>query len=228
MIDKNKLLRGSTSGYTLKKPLTITVRKNVIDILNNIYIPNGERGGVMWLEAIDERNAEIKKVTILQNLSGTASGFAPSEVAMQNAIDEIMQAGCLPLVFHTHPTNLGLNLYDNKQVNFYLRASRPDRIFAKNAIVDDISLYMPEMIFVQDNRYNEGYALAVYGGKILPNGFSRLSTLQIFSIVAWGYLWLTKGLNATAWAIAVALILWEETKRPKYNSTENGDFIISF
>lgn len=225
-MSKNQLLKETGNGFVLKKPLTIIISKSVIDILNSIYIANGERGGLMWLESTGDNTAQIKRVSVLQNTSGDNTKFEPTEKEMQETINLITSSGCLPIVFHTHPTNLGIPLYDNKKENFYLRASQPDRVFAQN-LLDGTTLYMPEMIFVKDERFENGYGLALYGGKILPNGFSRLSALQFCILAALGYIWVKKGVTGTTLAFAVGLLLLEESKRPKYN-TENGNYIISF
>lgn len=224
---KNQLLKETNDGFVLKKPLTITVAKSVIEVLNSIYIADGERGGLMWLESTGDNTAQIKRVSVLQNTSGDNTKFDPIEFEMQATIDLITASGCLPIVFHTHPTNLGIPLYDNKKENFYLRASQPDRLFAKT-FIDGTSLYMPEMIFVKDERFSDGYGLALYGGKILPNGFSRLSTLQYIILAALGYIWVKKGVTGTTLAFAVGLFLLEESKRPKYDVDTMGNYVISF
>ena len=225
MTINNSLLKRQTNGYTLRKNITITVSKNVIDKLKSIYINNGERGGLLWVRAMGA-NAEVFKISVFDNISGSDSSFEPNQRLFDNEIRNIISLGYLPMVFHTHPTNLGLNLYDNRRENFYLKASKPDRNISTQVIDEQSRLYMPECIFVKDNRFKGGYALAIYGGKILPTGFSRLSPLEFVVVLASGFLLYKGKFNFYFALAAIGIIIHEESQRPKYNIAENGNYVI--
>lgn len=223
---KSKILNEISNGYVLKTPLKITVTPAVIAELKSKYLPNGETGGLLWLRATSENTAEIDNITFLPNLSGLATAYSTSTVLFNNTVKTILASNYLPVVFHSHPTNLGLNLYDSRKENFYLRSSPADRRLSKDTIIDSVPLFMPEMIFVKDERYKNGFALAAYGGNVLPAGFSRLSPLQIAATGMAVYLYFTEKLSETLLFAIAGVIIYEETKRPIYENLKNGGFLI--
>lgn len=228
MIIESPILSKISSGYVLKKPLTISVTKQVIDTMKSKYIPNGETGGLMWLRATSQKTAVIENITFLPNVSGLATGYATNKALFNATINSILAANYLPVVFHTHPTNLGLNLYDSRKQNFYLRASAPDRRLSTDTINDTVPLFMPEVIFVSDSRYDGGYSMAFYGGKILPTGFSRLSPLQFFAAGLGLYAFLNDELDETLFLAVAGVMIYEETLRPKYEVLKDGSYLVKF
>ncbi len=227
MTINNILLEKTFKGYQLTKPLTITVTKTVISKLSSIYVNNQERGGLLALNPVTKNIALINSMIVLENISGSNTGFVPNQTVFDKAVKEILSNGCLPMVFHTHPTVLGYNIYDNRKQNFYLRASAPDRKISKQEIVDGTDLFMPECIFVKDKRFKEGYALAMYGGGILPNGFSRLSALEFIAVGASLLSVYFKKFITPVLLGSTAVIISEETNRPKYKLDSLGNYIIS-
>lgn len=226
MIINSPILTKISSGYVLNKPLTITVTKEVINQLKAKYLPNGETGGLFWLRATSKTTAVIDNITFLPNLSGLATGYSTSTALFNATVNTILAANYLPVVFHTHPVSLGLSLYDSRKQNFYLRASAADRRLSKDTITDSVPLYMPEIIFVKDERYEDGYAMAAYGGNILPNGFSRLSNTQIALLGLGFYLFYTNKINYTSLFVIGGFIFLEEIKRPVYGNLKDGSFLI--
>lgn len=223
---KSPILTKISSGYVLKKPIIITVTKEVINQLKAKYLPNGETGGLFWLRATSKTTSVIDNITFLPNLSGLATGYSTSTALFNATVNTILASNYLPVVFHSHPTNLGLSLYDSRKQNFYLRASAADRRLSKDTITNSVPLYMPEIIFVKDERYADGYAMAAYGGNILPTGFSRLSPLQIAAAALGLYLFANDKIDDFSILAIGGVLLFEETKRPVYENLKDGSFLI--
>jgi hypothetical protein len=209
--------------FRLKLPIEIIFTKKVIDFLKLNYVNDGEKGGMFVLKYSRPNVYVVDLAIFVQNASLSKTSYVPVQKLWANTFVEIINSGNLPIAFHTHPTELGLSIYDNRTKNFFIRASAPDRKASK---LTTNNLVMPECIFVANPKFQNGFGMSLYGGKVLPDGFSRLSPVQFAAIGATALNVLTAKSNiATALGLSVAAI--EERRRPKYQHEENGDYRIN-
>ena len=221
---ESKILKFTGNKYRLNRPVRITIKKSVIDTLKSIYVPSAERGGILVLETVGVSELVCNQFILVENKSVQDSSYNPDKIAFNNAIQSIIDSGNLPLAVHTHPTELGFHGYDNKRAKFYLGSSKPDRLIARNSNYD--SLYMPEAIFVKDERFKTGFGLSLYEGTIFPNSITAISDLQLALSVGTGYLMLKNKLTRKLLYLLTGVFLFEFVRRPKYLTLENGDLQI--
>jgi hypothetical protein len=208
--------------YRLKRPLEILVQNSAIEQLKNIYTPNGENGGLLVLiPSIDENGRKLflcKQFINIPNESLNATNYQPNNFRFEAAARAIFAAGNIAVPIHTHPTNIGLESYDTKRANFYLKSSKADRSISFAGQLDIIET--PEAIFVSDPRFDKGYKLAFYSGNVFPDSYRGLSIEQIGLLIfaAWGIS--AAKPNLVFILIIAGLIL--EFRKPKYIYFENG------
>ena len=216
-------------GIVLARPIKILISSNAIRKIKEVYEPSSEKGGVMIMKPTNERGKFIiDGVRIIANKSSRSNtAFEPDENALSSFIMGTLAAGWLPLVFHTHPTKIGNNIYDSKRVGFYVGSSKPDRkIAGAGLLIDNEKILLPEAIFVKDSRYEAGYKLSFFQGGILPASYNALSKAQIIGAVLAG-LSLLKWGRPLLLALAV-LVGIEEYRRPKYTYFKNGSLEVEF
>lgn len=226
LITNNVLrFRPNSTGreYSLKRPLSIRFPVDIIDKLKAIYQPNIEKGGLFELQA-SESTLTCINFHQIPNKSSTASTYNPNQAAWNYKINEIIERGNLPLAVHTHPTKLGIEAYDKKRVNFYLKSSRPDRLIADKTITDN--LQMPEAIFVNDTRFGSGYGLALYEGGLFPYAISAISDTQLVLAIGTGVLLAFNKLSRKLLYVVLAWFLFEFLRRPKYTYDSKGNLEI--
>lgn len=208
--------------YRLQRPLNITIPKRILDKLANTYIPNGEKGGILAFRG-NGNSAIICDLFIeVPNISNNAFSYEPNSVIFNAAVDSVLKLQYLPVVIHTHPTNLGFDKYDSKRVQFFLKSSKPDRQLARNGIVPFLN--MPEAIFVKDERLNGGFGLNFFTGGIFPQSITALTSLQIGSVAvgAVGY-----GINKAITALAAMAFGIDFIRKPKYYLQSDGSLLVT-
>jgi hypothetical protein len=213
----------ATSGeYRFKRPLQISVPKKIIDRLKSIYIKNGERGGVMAFAPNGNNKIICVDFIEVENMAKNSFNYIPNEAFFNSAITQILNKGFLPIVVHTHPTELGFSQYDSKRVQFYLKSSKPDRIIARNGVVPFLN--MPECIFVQDERFNGGFALNFFTGGIFPQSVTSLTSLQFVSLGIGIISYFMK--NKIFTLASGAVFFTDFVRKPKY-SLDNGGLRVT-
>lgn len=225
-LNKNVLrFRPNSDGreYSLKRPLKISFPVGIINKLKSIYRKDSERGGLFELYASEGRLTCVNFHEI-PNKSNNSSSYNPNTVAWDFTINEIIKRGNLPLAVHTHPTKLGIEAYDKKRVNFYLKSSRPDRLIADKNLTDN--LVMPEAIFVLDERFGSGYGLALYEGGLFPYAISAISDTQLVIALGTGILLAFNKLSRRVLYVLIAWFLFEFLRRPKYAYDLQGNLEI--
>lgn len=208
--------------YSLQRPLKIMFPVGIMNKLKAIYNPSIERGGLFELSASDGQLTciDFHQVTGSNN----ATSYSPSTKLWNEKVQQILGRGNLPLAVHTHPTKIGLHAYDNKQVRFYLKSSRPDRLIADKNISEN--LVMPEAIFVKDERFGTGYGLALYEGGIFPYAISAVSDTQLVILFGTGILLAFNKLSRRVLYLLLGWFLFEFLRRPKYAYDLQGNLEI--
>jgi hypothetical protein len=210
----------TTNEYTLNRPISILISKGVVNALNQQYNKTLEKGGIMAL-SYDEKGAYINEIFFVANTSKFRSAYLPDPKKWVETLNLILLSGRLPIVFHTHPTTLGLQNYDSKRSNFYLKSSLQDRKLTKTGLkVETDLLKMPECIFVQDARFKAGYSLVFYGNGF-PKSFAFLTQNEFYLT---GAIAAAKILGISNFLVIPSSILgfaYEEMNRPKYIDLDN-------
>lgn len=236
MLATKSILQESTKGnqtqYTLNRPVTLSIKKNVVDTIKAIYKPDYEKGGLLVGKVINGKII-IDNIRVIRNQTLTSSEYSPSLNEWRSELESIVQAGLLPFAFHTHPTNLGITRYDEKKPNFFVQSSKPDQKIASEGFdFQNYELLMPECIFVVDSRYANGINLNMYEGGILPPSVGQLGTTEIITAVLGGSIFAYKVLfdrNKYLFALmaSIALIfLFEAYRRPYYEFLNEGIEVI--
>lgn len=182
--------------YTLQKPVSIVLSTGVLGLIKSRYPQNSEIGGVIWLKPLNQNTLISENVTFFRNVQNDASKYSPHPDDYYQALLEIQKGGYLPILFHTHPTQLGISSYDGKRVRFYLTSSLQDQDASFYPVdFQGKSLVMPQAIFVGDKRFANGIGVSLYNGYLFPLSVAKLSTGEVWSI-----------------GIAIALLLLVGTK----------------
>lgn len=213
-----------SNEYQLKRPVKIVVKNNVIEALKKVYQKNYEQGGVMELRPLTKGVLICDNFIFVKNTSVNSYSYAPNMALLNSKVFEVTDRGNLPVVIHTHPTEIGIHAYDRKRVQFFLKSSRPDRVISRNT---NEVLNMPEAIFVKDTRFgNQQYALNFFTGGIFPQSVSALSTNQIIalSIAAIGMLF--NKISRKILVLLAGLFFFEFYRRPDYTYLPNGDLEV--
>jgi hypothetical protein len=218
----------------LTKTKSVTLTKDIQERIKAKYPQGSEIGGVIAMRFFNENNCASTDVFFFDNTQTDPSKYSPNYQQYHKAVQTILARDELPMFFHTHPTKLGISSYDGRRAAFYLTSSIQDRdasFFPLSVGQQDIVL--PSLIFVSDERFNNGIGVSMYGGYIFPLSYSRLSQQEISSLYVIGGLFLLfllikqvkvlKGLGVLA---GLVLVYWLYT-RPKYQQQSNGDINIS-
>jgi hypothetical protein len=222
----NKVLRFRPNSigreYSLQRPLTIMFPVGIMNKLKSIYNASIERGGLFELSA---SNGKLTCIEFHQvNGSNNSTSYNPNAALWNEKVQQILGRGNLPLAVHTHPTKIGLHAYDSKQVRFYLKSSRPDRLIADKTISEN--LQMPEAIFVKDERFGTGYGLALYEGGVFPYAISAISDTQLVILIGTGLLMAFNKLSRKVLYLLIGWFLFEFLRRPKYEYDSGGNLEI--
>ncbi len=175
---RTKILTGGTE-YTLKRPLEISVPAQVISKVSAVYQPNFEQGGLLEFAASGESRIQAIDFIPVPNRSTLNYAYSPYTSEFNAVINKIADRGNLPFAIHTHPVRIGQEHYDNANVKLYLTSSKADRKIASEGITDQ--LFLPECIFVQDERLPNGFELNFYKGEAFPASRGQFSTAQLVS-----------------------------------------------
>lgn len=222
LIEWQILRRQGANEYRLRRPMQITVRKRVIDLLKAIYPEDHETGGVLEAELAGTGTLVIDRFHQVRNAAAQNYHYSPDSGAWDRTLTEIVNRGNLPIAVHTHPVSLGIESYDERKSTFYLKSSRTDRKIAREGITE--TLIMPEAIFVRDPGLENGFGLVFYTGTIFPGSITALSTVGYISgglaLLAFRR---NKKLAGIAAAVGVAEFL---IRRPRYRLEESGDYVV--
>lgn len=214
-----KVITKIGTAYRLKRPMTITIAKSVIEKLKAVYIEDGEKGGI--LEGIAfESSIMIVDFLEVKNQSQVSYNYSPNTNNWNATINEVISRGNLPFGIHTHPIRLGIERYDAQKAKFYLKPSSPDKAIARDGINDYLEL--PEAIFTKDSRLDNGFGLVFYTGWIFPASNVALSTLQIIT----GAMAVLFRKQPAILMGSLALLVFDFFRRPKYRLLSNGNYQI--
>lgn len=218
-----------STSVVLARPINIVVKSTVINEVKSVYEASREHGGLLMMKPAENRGSfVIDSLLIMPNVSNDPSvGFLPDANAMTAATLGILNSGALPIVFHTHPTKLGISGYDSKRASWYLNGSHADKTIARRVqTLEGYDIVLPEVIAVADNRFKDGVAISFYEGGILPHSFSSITTAE----------WIAGGLALIAMykygrsllLVVLLVVAYEEYRRPKYTTLSNGDLLVEF
>ena len=217
--------------YTLNKPVSILLGAGVLSSIKSKYPQNSEIGGVIWVKPLNQKTLISENVTFFRNVQNNPSKYSPHPDDYYQALLAIQNGGYLPILFHTHPTSLGISSYDGKRVRFYLTSSLQDQDSSFYPVeMSGQNLVMPQAIFVGDQRFTNGIGVSLYNGYLFPLSVAKLSTGEVWSIGIAVLLLLSVGVKYTrsAYFIVAALIFTlgaYEYFRPKYQE-QNGNILI--
>lgn len=222
LIEWRILRNQGANEYRLRRPMQITVRRGVIDLLKNLYPENYETGGLLEAELAGMGTLVIDRFHQVRNAASVNYHYAPDAAAWEKTLAEIVSRGNLPIALHTHPVSLGIESYDERKSTFYLKSSKADRKIAREGITD--TLVMPEAIFVRDPGLENGFGLVFYTGTIFPGSITALSTV---SYISGGLALLAFRRNKKLAGMAAGVGLAEFLiRRPRYRLEDNGDYVV--
>lgn len=232
-LDTQNILRKRAGSYVLTRPVIITIKKSVINVLKSIYSPNRETGGILAVTPNGKGQMIVNSIAVVPNKSILTTAYEPDPNVFRQTELNIFNQNLLPLTFHTHPTSVGVGWYDKKNVGFYLKSSKPDRDIANNGVqYDEFNLLMPEMIVVRDERFANGLKVAVFEGGILPVSFRSLSRGQIAVVAVLVALLILRFTQSKIRNVGVLLLVlavyygYEQYRKPQYEWTNEGDLLI--
>ncbi|MFY7828236.1 MAG: hypothetical protein ACOVQ4_13995 [Flectobacillus sp.] len=214
--------------YTLEKPVKIILSNGVLEAVKKRYPKNSEIGGVIWVKPLSQKVLISEDITFFRNVQNDPSKYSPHPDDYRTTLAEIEKSGYLPILFHTHPTQLGLSSYDGKRVRFYLTSSLQDQDSSFYPVsFSGKSLVMPQAIFVADERFTNGIGVALYNGYLFPLSLAKLTSGEIWSIAISVLLlfWVgTKYVRASQFIIAslIFVIGAYEYFRPKYSEVSGN------
>jgi hypothetical protein len=223
------ILQIKAEKVVLKRPVSLTMSKDKIYIIKAAYRPDHEIGGVLFFRKLQTSNDLIcTNIVIVPNQAVSNTKFAPSDAVLNGVMNDCLLSGCLPFVFHCHPTIIGNNAYDSRRKDFYLRSSNPDQeIAASGVAVGAYTLAMPEAIAVADARFGTGFGISFYEGGILPHSITALTNVEI-GLAGAGVLGLLVGANPLVLVGLSGAALYSFFRRPKYTYFENGGLLVEF
>ncbi len=217
--------------YTLQKPVSIVLSSGVLSLIKSRYPENSEIGGVIWVKPLNQNTLISENISFFRNVQNNPSKYSPHPDDYYQALLSIQKGGYLPILFHTHPTQLGVSSYDGKRVRFYLTSSLQDQDSSFYPVeMSGKSLVMPQAIFVGDQRFSNGIGVSLYNGYLFPLSVAKLSTGEVWSIgiAVLLLLWVGVKYTRSVYFIVAALIFTlgaYEYFRPKYRE-QNGNILI--
>jgi hypothetical protein len=237
LLNKGVLVKKTVKGsevLVLSDKKSILITKPVQEQIKVKYPVSSEIGGVLSVKVLDDTNLVSTGVYFFDNTQTDPSKYSPNYTQYHKAISKIIAANELPVFFHTHPTKLGIKSYDSQRVKFYLTSSLPDRdVSFLPLTVDNDSVLLPSMIFVNDERFTGGLGVSMYGGYIFPLSFGRLNNTEItaavlLSIITFLIL-LARKYDALKWLLVAGsiVVIYYLYHKPKYVSQSNGDILIT-
>jgi hypothetical protein len=222
LIKQSIIKKQYENEYRLVRPLRIIIRKSVLDLLKQTYKPSYEEGGLLEAVAFSKGVIVVSEFHKVNNKAVVGYSYSPSTKEFESVINGIISRGNLPFAIHTHPVKLGIEPYDSKRSKFYLKPSLADKSIARDGITPYFNF--PEAIFTFDERLGNGFGISFYTGFIFPASLTALSTLQIASLVAFGYAYYKKSMSLKI--ASGAMFLLDYFRRPQYDILKNGDLEI--
>lgn len=218
----------------LTKPTSILITKSIQERIKAVYPVSSEIGGCISMKVLEGGSLASTNVYFFRNTQTDSSKYSPDYSEFYRAVQLIQANNELPFFFHTHPTKLGINGYDFKSANFYLTSSLQDRDASFYPIMySDVSLVMPQSIFVRDERFTGGLGVGMYSGDIFPLSFNRLGNVEIIALEIVSLIVFVTLLNKKysvlkfSFLIVAIVIVYYLYHKPKYTSRENGDVLIT-
>lgn len=218
----------------LTKPTSILITKSIQERIKAVYPVSSEIGGCISMKVLEGGSLASNDIFFFSNTQTDPSKYSPDYSEFYRAVQLIQARNELPFFFHTHPTKLGINGYDFKSANFYLTSSLADRDASFYPIqYSDISLVMPQTIFVRDQRFTGGLGVGMYSGDIFPLSFARLGNVEIIAlqitalIVVLGLSNRKYGVLKFLFIVLAVVVTYYLYNKPKYKSLENGDILIT-
>lgn len=218
----------------LTKPVSILIPKNIQERIKAVYPIGFEIGGCMSMKFLEGGSLVATDLYLFRNTQSDNSKYSPDYQQFYKAVQLIAANNELPFFFHTHPLQLGINGYDYQSANFYLTSSLQDRDASFYPVAyGDVSLVMPQTIFVRDERFTGGLGVGMYSGDIFPLSFNRLGNVEIIALEIVAFIVFVAILNDKmkvlkfAFIALAIVVIYYLYHKPKYKSQENGDLLIT-
>ena len=176
--------------FILTTPCKFIVLKEMVMKLKVNYLDYEEIGGVMQAKPTIE-NGEmvyvVDKVEFVRNaiedneivgedgkILNKSNAYLEDRLEYDGKREQILNARCLPIFFHTHPTR-GTTLFENiSNQKIQTNTSEPDRRHSKKFdLIDMKNILIPRGLVVGNKDLGDDLFLGLYDGFIAPAGFEE-------------------------------------------------------
>lgn len=215
-------------------PCVFRIESDIVQSLKKNYISTEEIGGVLSAKPTlfnDTRIFIIDSVSYVRNAiedkprtdgRNKTNAYCPDFKQLNQVISNIIENGCLPIRFHTHPTKGKEYLQTILRQNYQTETSDQDKIASEYPFeINRQKLLMPRCLIVGNSITSTDIFIGVYGGFIAPLSFEESKkkvvdekikkSAEFLSTVEF-----TKG-QKIGLAVGAALLLFSIIKYPKYS-----------
>ncbi|GAB3970860.1 hypothetical protein GCM10028806_19670 [Spirosoma terrae] len=220
----------------LKAPVNVVVKAAVLKQLQSIYPLHEETGGILWAYPVSG-SLVITRFTLLPNqLQGEQrkTAYQPANSAIVR--NEVLQAGALPIRFHSHPVEIYENPYDKQPLTFFQKTSSADRHNSYLPLsIDGKTVVLPDGLLSANDRLGQDVRFYLYGGLVAPDSLKALLTSEkvyiyfALSVVILAYVFggFRRSLAVFGLAAIFSIAVFAIEKRPTGVKNADGDLIIA-
>lgn len=197
-IEGLKVIRMAARTVHLVPPFNIRISKVISHKIIRMYVPNEEKGGLMFAKVVIENNAVTLSVQSFHEVENRVEIEIPGQSKSGSYFPnrekylEILQKNfskkrpgniLFPIHFHTHPTRdklEDLKLY--KQIFDPLNLSPGDKVVSKKRHIqlDDLTLLYLNSIITGDDKEHR---IIFYGNQVTPEDFTSEKFKQTFNTI---------------------------------------------
>jgi hypothetical protein len=175
----------------ISTPCRIRVTQKEVARLKSEYLENEEIGGVMVAHPIIQNNEKVflvNDIKIIRNavedkpiydkktgiLLRKSNAYLLDWEQYISYREKIIERGCLPIRFHTHPTK-GKDIFDKlRQQSLQTDTSEQDQIESKHEDrIESHKLLMPRGLIVGNTDFGNELFIGVYDGFVAPPSFDE-------------------------------------------------------
>lgn len=184
-IKSKHLVTGERNGKTILhfcKPCKISFDGNAYSFFKNEYIPNEEIGGYFWAKpSLDGFN--IIKISKIRNAiedtnnyptHNKNNAYLTDTIEKEAVLKEILEANCLPIPFHTHPTYSNNILNETLNYTNQTNISEQDKRESECILsIEGCDFLLPRALVV-GNVSSDTYFVGIYNGNISQLDFQPI------------------------------------------------------
>lgn len=221
----------------LRNPVQVVIKSSVLRELKAAYPLHEETGGILYAYADGKGGLIINQWRQLTNTLTTVerkTAYRPGN--FNAAVNNALNAGALPIRFHSHPVSIYENPYDRQPLTFFQKTSVADRHNSYMPFnVGGYTIALPDGLLTANDRSGNDIRFYLYGGFVAPDSLKALLTAEkvyvyfAISLILFAYLfggYRKAGLVFILSAIA-SLFVFIAEKRPTGVRNADGDLIIS-